>query len=70
MRALLAFSKTVAVFAFNVLNATWYQVQVVPLNPVNQNPVWFYVRSPMAFPIALERMIQICLWQWLFVDKH
>jgi hypothetical protein len=25
MRALLAFSKTVAVFAFNVLNATWYR---------------------------------------------
>jgi hypothetical protein len=24
MRALLAFSKTVAVFAFNVLNATWH----------------------------------------------
>jgi hypothetical protein len=29
MRALLAFSKTVAVFAFNVLNATWYEIGVV-----------------------------------------
>jgi hypothetical protein len=27
MRALLAFSKTVAVFAFNVLNATWYKLR-------------------------------------------
>ena len=46
------------------------QVQIVFDYPIDQNPVRFNVCSTVSIPSAFQRVILVCLRQWLFVDKQ